>query len=66
MRARLGVAAVTDSVLDRRLARILATRVAEVRWGPDAREEFLLRNDRTIRVAVEQFPRLSELLRPKQ
>ena len=65
VRSRLGVAAVTDSLLDQRLARILATRVAEVRWGPDAREEFLLRNDRTIRVALEQFPRLPELLQAK-
>ena len=63
-RARLGVAAATESLLDRRLARILAARAAEVRWGPDAREEFLLRNDRTIRVAVEQFARLRELLGP--
>jgi carboxyl-terminal processing protease len=66
VRARLGVTAVTDSLLDRRLSRILATRVAEVRWGPDAREEFLLRNDRTIRVALEQFPRLPDLLQAKQ
>jgi carboxyl-terminal processing protease len=62
VRARLGVAAATDTLLDQRLARILAARAAEVRWGPDAREEFILRNDRTIRVAVEQFPRLRELL----
>lgn len=69
VRARLGVAAATDTMLDQRLARILAARAAEVRWGPDAREEFILRNDRTIRVAVEQFPRLRELLaapNPKQ
>ena len=66
VRGRLGVTAVTDSLLDRRLSRILATRVAEVRWGPDAREEFLLRNDRTIRVALEQFPRLPDLLQAKQ
>lgn len=66
VRARLGVAAVTDSLLDQRLARILATRVAEVRWGPDARDEFLLRNDRAIRVAIEHFPRLRELLQAKQ
>ena len=66
VRARLGVTAVTDSLLDQRLARLLATRVAEVRWGADARDEFLLRNDRTIRVALEQFPRLRELLQPKQ
>ncbi len=64
VRARLGVAANTDSLLDRRLARILASRAAEVRWGPDAREEFLIRNDRTIRIASEQFPRLRELLGP--
>ena len=62
VRGRLGVTAATDSLLDRRLAAILATRVAEVRWGPDAREEFLVRNDRTIRLAGEQFPRLRELL----
>jgi carboxyl-terminal processing protease len=62
VRTRLGVAAQTDSLLERRLARILATRVADVRWGPDAREEFLLRNDPTIHVALEQFPRLRELL----
>jgi carboxyl-terminal processing protease len=64
VRTRLGVPAATDSVLDRRLARILAARTAEVRWGPEAREEFQIRNDRTIRVAVEQFPRLRELLAP--
>ncbi|HET9384330.1 MAG TPA: S41 family peptidase [Gemmatimonadales bacterium] len=65
VRSRMGVAAVTDSLLEQRLARILATRVAEVRWGADARDEFLLRNDRTVRVALEQFPRLRELLQSK-
>jgi hypothetical protein len=34
----------------------------DVRCGPDARAEFIVPNDRTIRVAVEQFPRLRELL----
>lgn len=62
VRTRLGVVAATDSLLDQRLARILAARAAEVRWGPDAREEFLIRNDRTIRVAMEQFSGLYELL----
>lgn len=66
VRTRLGVTALTDSLLDQRLARILAVRVAEVRWGPDAREEFLIRNDRTIRVATDQFPRLYELLAPRR
>src|SRR5258706_522708 len=65
VRNRLGVAAVTDSLLDRRLARILAARAADVRWGPEAREEFIVRNDGTIRAAFERFPRLHELLAPK-
>ncbi len=64
VRSRLGVAATTDSALDHRLARILAARVAEVRWGLEAREEFLVRNDPAIRVALEQFPRLPQLLAP--
>ncbi|HLQ69910.1 MAG TPA: S41 family peptidase [Gemmatimonadales bacterium] len=64
VRTRLGVAATTDSALDHRLGRILAARVVDVRWGPDALEEFLVRNDPAIRVAVEQFPRLSQLLAP--
>jgi carboxyl-terminal processing protease len=64
VRSRLGVVAPTDSLLDRRLSRILAARVAEVRWGPEARDEFLIRNDGAIRVAVAQFPHLQELLAP--
>jgi len=64
VRGRLGVTAATDNLLERRLAATLALRVAEVRWGPDAREEFLLRNDGTIRVAIDQFAHLSELLTP--
>ena len=64
IRSRLGVTAAADDVLERRLAVNLALRVAEVRWGPEAWEEFLVRNDGTIRVATEQFPRLRELLAP--
>jgi len=64
VRSRLGVTAATDNLLERRLAATLALRVAEVRWGPDAREEFLVRNDGTIRLATEQFAHLRELLAP--
>jgi hypothetical protein len=64
VRAHLGVAAATDSLMDLRLAGRLALRVAEVRWGPDAWEEFIVRNDATIRIALAQFPRLHELLGP--
>jgi len=65
VRGGLGVAARPDSALERRLARILAARAAEVRWGPDAREEFVVRNDPAIRAALAQFPRLTELLAPR-
>ena len=64
VRSRLGVAAVTDSLLEQRLAKNLAARSAEVRWGSDAREEFIVRNDATIRAGLEQFSRLRQLLAP--
>lgn len=62
VRGRLGVAAHADSLLAARLARILAARAAEVRWGPEAREEFLVRNDAMIHAAVERFAGLEEAL----
>ena len=62
VRARLALSAPTDSLLDKRLGRILAARVADVRWGSEAFEEFVVRNDPTIRLALEQFPRLNVLL----
>jgi carboxyl-terminal processing protease len=64
VRSRLGVAAATDSLLEQRLARILAARAAEVRWGLEAREAFVVRNDLTMRVALDQFSRLKALLAP--
>jgi hypothetical protein len=33
-----------------------------VRWGPDARDEFLVRNDPDVRAAADYFRRLPELL----
>lgn len=60
VRAPLHVAAQPDSALEERLARILASRVAEVRWGPEAREEFVFRAHE----ALAYFARLAELLRP--
>jgi len=54
------VAAQTDSALDARLAFNLAARVAEVRWGPDAREEFVFRPQ----AALGHIGRLSGLLAP--
>ena len=61
VRVRLRIAAQPDSALAARLAFILAARVTEVRWGPDAKEEFLARPD----VALSYFSRLPELLAPR-
>jgi carboxyl-terminal processing protease len=65
VRRSLGVRAEPDSALAARLGRILAARVAEVRWGADALEEFRLRNDPDIAAALPLFPRLPALLRPQ-
>lgn len=62
VKTRLGVQAVPDSALTARLGRILAYRVTEVRWGPDAADEFLLRNDPDIRAAMGHWDRLNTFL----
>jgi carboxyl-terminal processing protease len=62
VRRRLGVAAEIDAALAGALARELAGRVAEVRWGAAARAELLLRHDPLVAVAVERFPLLPALL----
>jgi carboxyl-terminal processing protease len=64
VRRRFHVAAQTDSALDTRLARVLAARAAEVRWGEDAFQEFLLRASPDVQAAVTYFPRLPALLSP--
>ena len=62
VRIRLGVAAEADSGQADRLTRRLAARAAEVRWGADARDELLLRNDPVVALGLAQFPQLAELL----
>jgi carboxyl-terminal processing protease len=62
VRTRLRVPAQTDSALDDRISRVLAARVAEVRWGPDAYDEFLSRTSSDVQAALGYFPRLQELL----
>lgn len=49
-------------MLAARIARNLAIRVAEMRWGTDARDEFIVRNDPDVRAALDSFPRLPQLL----
>jgi carboxyl-terminal processing protease len=58
VRARLGVTARVDSAQGARIARAMAARAAEVRWGVDAAEELLVRSDPDIAAAV------AVLLRP--
>jgi carboxyl-terminal processing protease len=62
VRSRLGVAAEADSGQMERLARRLAVRAAEVRWGADARDEFLLKHDPVVALGVAQFANLAALL----
>jgi carboxyl-terminal processing protease len=62
VRGRLGVAAEIDDALAEDLARELAARVAEVRWGTAVREDLLLRHDAVLTAARAQFPRLPGLL----
>jgi carboxyl-terminal processing protease len=66
VRTRFHVEARPDSAVEARLSRILAARAAEVRWGPDAREEFMVQADPMLQAAKTYFPKLQELLaRPK-
>jgi carboxyl-terminal processing protease len=62
VRSSLHVAARSDSALEATLARLLAGRVAEVKWGADAYDRFMLHNDPDIRAAETYFPQLRELL----
>ena len=62
VRTRLGVPALTDSALDVRVSRILAARVAEVRWGPDAYDELVAGSSPDVQDAIGYFPRLAQLL----
>lgn len=64
VRGRLGVTGAVEEALGRALARELAARVAEVRWGTEARDDLLLRHDPVLAAALAQFPRLSDLLAP--
>jgi carboxyl-terminal processing protease len=62
VRSKLQVTAQPDSALASRLGRILAYRASEVRWGPQAAEEFLLRNDPDLRAAGNYTNRINEEL----
>jgi carboxyl-terminal processing protease len=60
--SRLGISGTPDSALTARLGRILAHRAAEVRWGAEAGDEFVLLNDPDIQAAMTCWDRLGALL----
>jgi carboxyl-terminal processing protease len=62
VRQRLGVRADIDSAVASRMGRLLAARVAEVRWGVEAEDEILVSYDADVRTAVQLFPRIRSLL----
>ncbi|HET7038258.1 MAG TPA: S41 family peptidase, partial [Gemmatimonadales bacterium] len=64
VRTRLGVTAEADSGQLARLTARLALRAIDVRWGADARDEFLLRNDPVVALGLAQFGNLGALLAP--
>ncbi len=62
---RLHITTAPDSALLARFGRILGRRVAEVRWGPEGADEFLVRNDPDLLGAMAYWPRLDNLLAGK-
>jgi len=59
--ARLGINDLPEEAVLARLGRILGHRATEVRWGPDASDEFLVRNDPDVRAALGEWGRLAEV-----
>lgn len=62
VRATLGIDANPDPASRARMARILAARAAEVRWGSAAGEKFIVATDLDVALAVAQVPKLQLLL----
>ena len=60
--SRLGVRTAVPPAVRARIARNLALRTVEVRWGPAAEWAFMLRHDPDVALAVSTFPRLSAIL----
>lgn len=64
-RRHLGVPARVDSAQGARIARAMAARAAEVRWGPDAGEALLVESDPEIAAAVGALSRPRPAAPPK-
>jgi hypothetical protein len=63
VRSRRHVNAQPDSLVLQRMARIMAARVVQVRWGEEALDEFLVQTDADVRAAVGYFPQVLQLLK---
>lgn len=61
VRTRLQLPVTPSAPLVSRLGRILAHRTAEVRWGPDAADEFLVRNDPDVTAAGQEWAKVGEV-----
>ena len=62
IQTRLHVTATPDTALQSRIDRALAYRVAEVRWGPEAADQFFFHNSPDIRAAQGYWDRAPALL----
>ncbi|HEX4562228.1 MAG TPA: S41 family peptidase [Gemmatimonadales bacterium] len=65
IRTRLHVEAAVDSVTELTIGYEVGREVVEIRWGLDARYDLQLHHDRHVRMALQAFPHLADLLRGK-
>lgn len=65
VRARLDVHSTPDAASRWRMARALAARAAEVRWGTEGGRQFLLRSDPDVAAALDALDRYTEILAPQ-
>ncbi|HEU4799238.1 MAG TPA: S41 family peptidase [Gemmatimonadales bacterium] len=65
VRGRLDVHSAPDARASWRMARSLAARVAEVRWGTEGGRQFLLRSDPDVAAALDALGRYVEILAPR-
>ena len=62
VRDRFEISAEPGETAAKRMARYLALRVAQVRWGNEGFDEFLVRTDERLHDALDYFPQLPALL----
>jgi carboxyl-terminal processing protease len=62
VRVDFGTEPSLEPAQERYLTQWLALKVAERCWGAEAEVELFVRHDETVRFAIEQFPRIEELL----